>query len=84
MPDQDGLRFLFDIQDKITAKLAKITAHVKASKTKIDSALTKSSKAQEANAAKIVHREKLRGIAVESAAAKSTAARTKEAAQGKI
>ena len=84
MPDQDGLRFLFDIQDKITAKLAKITARVKASATKIDSALTKTSKAQEANASKIIHREKLRGIAVESAAAKATAARTKETKQGAI
>ena len=84
MPDQDGLRFLFDIQDKITAKLAKIEAKSKASAAKINSAFTKASKAQEANAAKVVHTEKLRGIAVESAAAKATAARTKEAAQGKI
>ena len=84
MPAQDGLRFLFDIQDKITAKLAKIEAKSKASAAKIDKAFTKASKAQEANAARVIHREKLRGIAVESASAKATAARTNEAAQGKI
>ena len=84
MPDQDGLRFLFDIQDKITAKLAKIEAKSKASAAKINSAFTKASKAQEANASKVIHTEKLRGIAVESAAAKATAARTKETKQGAI
>ena len=84
MPDQDGLRFLFDIQDKITAKLAKIEAKSKASAAKINSAFTKASKAQEATAAKVIHTEKLRGIAVESATAKATAARTKETQQGKI
>ena len=84
MPEQDGLRFLFDIQDKITAKLAKIEAKAKASAAKIDSAFTKASKAQEANASKVVHTENLRGIAVASASAKATAARTKETTQGKI
>ena len=84
MPDQEGLRFLFDIQDKITAKLAKIEAKSKASAAKINSAFTKASKAQEANASKVIHTEKLRGIAVESAAAKATAARTKETKQGAI
>ena len=85
MADQDGLRFLFDIQDKITAKLAKIEAKSVASAKKINSAFTKASKAQEANAAKVIHTEKMRGIAaVESATAKATAARTKETTQGKI
>ena len=82
--DQDGLRFLFDIQDKISAKLAKIEAKSKASAAKIDSAFTKASKAQQALASKVIHTEKLRGIAVENATAKATAARTKETAQGKI
>ena len=81
---QEGLSFLFEIQDKITAKLAKIEAKAKASAKNIDSAFTKASKAQEANAAKVIHTEKMRGIAVESATAKATAARTKETAQGKI
>ena len=82
--NQDGLRFLFDIQDKITAKLAKIEAKSAASAKKIDSAFTKASKAQEATAAKVIHTEKLRSIAVENATAKATAARAKETAQGKI
>ena len=84
MPAQDGLRFLFQIQDKITADLIKIEKKVKASATKIDKAFTRASKAQEANSARIIHREKLRGIAVENAAAKATAARTKETQQGQI
>ena len=84
MPAQDGLRFLFDIDDKITAKLAKIQAKSKAAAAKIDSSFTKASKAQEATAAKVIHTEKLRVIAVESATAKATAARTKETQQGKI
>ena len=84
MADQDGLRFLFDIQDKITAKLAKIEAKSKASAAKIDSAFTKASNAQQANAAKVIHTEKMRTIAIENATAKATAARSKETAQGKI
>ena len=84
MPDQDGLRFLFDIQDKISAKLAKIEAKSKASAAKIDSAFTKASKAQQALASKVIHTEKLRSIAVENATAKATAARTKETKQGQI
>ena len=84
MPDQDGLRFLFDIQDKLTAKLAKIEAKSKASAEKINSAFTKASNAQQALAAKVIHTSKLRGIAVENATAKATAARTKETTQGKI
>ena len=84
MPDQDGLRFLFDIQDKITAKLAKIESKAVASAKKIDKAFSKASQAQQANAAKVVQSEKLRSIAVENATAKATASRTKETAQGKI
>ena len=84
MADQDGLRFLFDIQDKISAKLAKIEAKSKASAAKIDKAFSRASKSQEANAAKVIHTEKLRSIAVQNATAKATAARTKETAQGKI
>ena len=84
MPDQDGLRFLFDIQDKITAKLAKIEAKSKASAAKIDKAFSRASKSQEANASKVIHTEKLRSIAVQNATAKATAARSKETAQGKI
>ena len=84
MPNQDGISFLFDITDKITAKLAKIEAKVKSSATKINSAFTKASKAQQAHSAKVIHTEKMRGIAVESATAKATAARTKEAQQGAI
>ena len=52
MADQDGLRFLFDINDKITAKLAKITSNVLASEKKIDKALTRSSKSQQTNSAR--------------------------------
>ena len=43
MPAQDGLRFLFDIQDKITAKLAKIEAKAVTSAAKIDKAFTRTS-----------------------------------------
>ena len=82
--DQDGLRFLFDIDDKITAALIKIEKKAKASAQKIDSAFTKASKAQQALASKVIHTEKLRGIAVENATAKATAARSKETTQGKI
>ena len=56
----------------------------KASAAKINSAFTKASQAQQATAAKVIHTEKLRSIAVENATAKATAARTKETAQGKI
>ena len=81
---QEGLSFLFEIQDKITADLIKIEKKAKASAKNIDSAFTKSSQALQANNAKVIHTEKMRGIAVESATAKATAARTKETAQGKI
>ena len=58
MPAQDGLRFLFDIQDKITAKLAKIEAKSKASAAKIDKAFTRASKSQEANSARAIAAER--------------------------
>ena len=51
MPAQDGLRFLFDIQDKISAKLAKIEKKSKASAKRIDQAFTRVSRSQEKNAA---------------------------------
>ena len=54
MPDQDGLRFLFDINDKITAKLAKIEAKSKSSAAKIDKAFTRASRSQQTNAAKAI------------------------------
>ena len=53
MADQDGLRFLFDLNDKITPKLAKITAKVLESRKKIDKAFTRTSKSQETNLAKL-------------------------------
>ena len=71
MADQDGLRFLFEIQDKISAKLAKIEAKAKASAAKIDKAFTKASRSQEANAARAIAAEKRRIAAVEKAHAKS-------------
>ena len=73
MPDQDGLRFLFDIQDKITAKLAKIEAKSKASAAKIDKAFTRASRSQETNSAKAIAAEQRRIAAVEKAHAKSLA-----------
>ena len=84
MPDQDGLRFLFEIQDKITADLIKIEKKAVASAKNIDKAFSKASQAQQANAAKVIHTSKLRSIAVENATAKATAARTKETKQGQI
>ena len=42
MPDHDGLRFVFAIQDKISAKLAKLEARAK---TSIDQAFSKASRA---------------------------------------
>ena len=67
MPDQDGLRFLFDIQDKISAKLAKIEAKAKSSAAKIDKAFTRASKSQEANSARAVAAEQRRAAAAEKA-----------------
>ena len=73
MPNQDGLRFLFDIQDKISAKLAKIEAKSTASAAKIDKAFTRVSKTQEANSAKAVASEQRRIIAVEKSHARAVA-----------
>ena len=70
MPDQDGLRFLFDIQDKITAKLAKIEAKSKASAAKIDKAFTRASKSHESNLLKLAAIEQRRVAAAESNATK--------------
>ena len=67
MADQDGLRFLFDIQDKITAKLAKIEAKAKASAAKIDKAFTRASKSQQTNTAKAIAAEQRRIAAVNKA-----------------
>ena len=73
MPDQDGLRFLFDIQDKITAKLARIEAKAKSSAAKIDKAFTRASKSQQANTSKAIAAEQRRIIAVEKAHTKAVA-----------
>ena len=70
MPDQDGLRFLFDITDKITAKLAKIEAKSKASAEKIDRAFTRASKSQETNSLKLAALEQRRVLAAQSNATK--------------
>ena len=67
MPAQDGLRFLFDIQDKITAKLAKIESKSKSSAAKIDKAFTRASKSQETNSARAVAAEQRRISAVNKA-----------------
>ena len=73
MPNQDGLRFLFDIQDKITAKVAKIEAKAVTSAAKIDKAFTRVSKSQQANTAKAVASEQRRVVAVEKSHAKAVA-----------
>ena len=71
MPAQDGLRFLFDIQDKITAKLAKIEAKSKSSAAKIDKAFTRASRSQEKNSARAVAAEQRRIAAVNKAHAQA-------------
>ena len=71
MPAQDGLRFLFDITDKITAKLAKIEAKSKASAAKIDKAFTRASRSQEKNSARAVAAEQRRIAAVNKAHAQA-------------
>ena len=71
MANQDGLRFLFDIQDKISAKLAKIEAKAKSSAAKIDKAFTRASKSQQTNSAKAIASEQRRIIAVEKSHAKA-------------
>ena len=72
MPAQDGLRFLFDIQDKISAKLAKIEAKSKSSAAKIDKAFTRASKSQETGQRQI------------AAAVRRTEAATKASARNRI
>ena len=73
MPSQDGLRFLFDIQDKISAKLTKIEAKAKSSAAKIDKYFTRASRSQETNSARAIASEQRRINAAEKAHAKSIA-----------
>ena len=68
MPAQEGLRFLFDIQDKISPKLAKIEAQSKASAAKIDKAFTRASKSHQTNSAKAIAGEERRVKAATRAA----------------
>ena len=72
MPPQDGLKFLFDIQDKISAKLVKIEAKSKSSAAKIDKAFTRASKSQETGQRQI------------AAAVRRTEAATKASARNRI
>ena len=89
MADEKGLSFLFDIQDKISCEARQDRApEPKSSAAKnIDKALTRSSKAQEANLAKITNKRILRrpSLVEERIGIKASEARTKAAdAQGKI
>ena len=79
MPNQDGLRFLFDIQDKITAKLAKIEAKAVSSGAKIDKAFTRSSKAMQASASKSLASQKRIALEVEKTHDKANRLRASEA-----
>ena len=81
MPDQDGLRFLFDIQDKITAKLAKIEAKSKAAVKKIDKTLSASTRAQETHSARLAAMEERRVAQGKAAAQRLSAAQAREARQ---
>ena len=78
MADEKGLSFLFEIQDKITAKLAKIEAKAKASAAKIDKAFTRASKSQQTNTAKAIAAEQRRIAAVEKAHARAIAGLKRE------
>ena len=80
MPPQDGLKFLFDIQDKISAKLVKIEAKSKSSAKKIETAFNRASKSQEANSLKVAAIEQRRVAAAESNATKLAAIAQKSAA----
>ena len=71
MPNQDGLRFLFDIQDKISAKTAKIEARAIRSAKNIDKAFTRISQSQQKNTTKAVASEQRRIVAVEKSHAKA-------------
>ena len=70
---QEGLKFLFEIQDKITANLIRLEKKAKASAGKIDKAFTKASKSQEVNTARIVAIEQRRVAAAQSNSAKLAA-----------
>ena len=70
MPAQDGIRFLFDIQDKITAQLIQIEKKVVASTKKIDKAFTGASKSQETSSLKLAAIEQRRVAAAQSNATK--------------
>ena len=80
MPDQKGLSFLFEINDKVTANLAKIEAKAKSSAAKIDKAFTKASKSHEVNTARIVAIEQRRVAAAQSNSAKLAAIEQRRAA----
>ena len=84
MPTQDGLRFLFDIQDKITGELVKIERQAKASAKNIDSAFGKASRTQENHLAKIAGLEQRRVSGAAAASQRLTALEEKRVAQGKI
>ena len=73
MADQEGLRFLFDINDKITAKLARIEAKSKAAAKNIDKAFTRSSNSQQANLTKLAAIEQRRVAAAQSNSTKLAA-----------
>ena len=73
MANQDGLRFLFDINDKITAKLARIEAKSKAAAKNIDKAFTRSSNSQQANLTKLAAIEQRRVAAAQSNSTKLAA-----------
>ena len=66
MPTQDGLRFLFDIQDKITGELVKIERQAKASAKNIDSAFTGASKSHQTSSLKLAAIEQRRVAAAQS------------------
>ena len=80
MPAQDGLRFLFQIQDKITADLIKIEKKAKSSAAKIDKAFTRASKSQEANSLKVAAIEQRRVAAAQANFAKLAAIEQKRVA----
>ena len=68
MPTQDGLRFLFDLQDKITPKLIKLERQSKALAKKIDKDFTRSSKSVQTNTAKAIASEERRAKAAKRSA----------------
>ena len=72
MPAQDGLKFLFEFQDKITADLIKIERKAKSSAATIDKAFTRASKSQETGQRQI------------AAAVRRTEAATRASARNRI